>query len=697
MDNDTNPQPLSDSEICSTIDRLSEQAIGADDLIADERAEAYEFYYGEPRGELAPSEIEGRSSVVSKDLMECVEWAMPALMDIFCSSDDIVRFTPETEDEEQGATEATDYIGYLIHRKNEDGFTTIHDAVKSALICGMGVGKCYVDKHQEHRTETYCKLTQGQIDLLKEDPEIEIVSQTQDGQVFAPPLAVAGQMAPAMLAPEPTFEVVCKLSEDVIQFKNEGVPPEELRISKNTRVLSDVDFIEHRRQVTLSWLREQGYPEDLIDSLPTDDSGNINVNDDKEARYEEDEENPIGDEAADDSQRLVWLSESYLRLDIHGTGRTEYYRILKVNNTVFEKDPWDDHPFWWMSPLLMPYKIMGLSFFDLVEDLQRIQTSLKRGLLDNAYLVNNPMKEVVTKNILSIDELLSPRVGGLVQVKAANSVREMTTASILAPGLELVNAFDATRDSRTGVTEMNSALNAESLASSNVGSMGVQAMMSAGGQRLRLVARVLVETGFRRMYQLMLKNVSQYQDRPQQQKINGKWLTVNPREWKNKYNMSVGVGVGTFSKQEQIQNLRNIGAVQKDLMPLGLVKPQNVYQTAKRTIEAMGFRDADQFITAPAEGQPAPQQQQPQMSPEAQAIVAAEDIKAKASLAKADKDNTTKLAIAREEIASKERVAKYEAEQRALLERDKAFSEMAQGLARARQQAAMPQAVDLVQ
>src|SRR3712207_7219295 len=51
---------------------------------------------------------------------------------------------------------------------------------------------------------------------------------------------------------------------------------------------------------------------------------------------------------------------------------------------------------------------------------------------------------------------------------------------------------------------------------SNMGSEGVQALMQAGAQRIRLIARVLAETGIKRLYKLVLKNVTQYQDRSEE-------------------------------------------------------------------------------------------------------------------------------------------------------------------------------------
>lgn len=650
--------PMTESDLIALIDRQSRQAIGADDLTAEHRQKAMEFYLGEAKGDLAPPDTPGRSQVVSKDLMDTVEWAMPALMDMFAGSDDIVRFEPDGPEDEQACADATNYIGWLIHRRNEDGFITLHDAIKSALMMRMGWGKAYVCKYQEEREERYSGLSLAEVQALASDPEIEIVAQVAEGPIQGG--MVEGLPPEAMVS----YGVLVKRKAERVEFKNEGVPPEEIRLAKDTRVLSECRFIEHRRSVTLSYLREQGYPEDKIEQLATDER----EDQDAQSRHDYDGSWHDGDEAPDPSQKEVELSESYLLVDFDGDGKTEYRRVVKASAVVFENETADDHPFWLMTPILMPYKAIGLGFWDLVEDLQRIKTALTRQVLDSAYLSNNPRTEVVVGQV-DLDDVLSPRPGGLIRVKAPGMMREVSIPFMGEAGLAVLGQVDQVRDTRTGVTEMNAAVNTESLSKTAVGSEGVQALMNVGAQRLRLIARVLAETGFKRMYYLMLKHVTQHQDRDQQVKINGRWLTIDPREWKNRYNMSVSVGIGTFGRQQQIANLTLLGEAQERVAPYGLATPANVYQTVTRLAEAMGYRDSDQFFSAPQEGQ---QPAQGQQDPAAQALVEAEQVKAQASLQKAQLDNQTKLVIAREEIASKERVAMFEAREKIALEQQKA-------------------------
>lgn len=658
---------MRDEDLCALIDREARNAIGSDDYTSFQRARAMSYYMGEAEGELAPPEVQGRSKVVSKDLMDTVEWAMPALMRMFTATDDIVRFEPEGPEDEQACDDATNYCGYLLFRKNE-GFTVLHDAIKSCLITRMGVVKVYCDKRWEEKTERYEGISAFEVEALSVDPEIEISQIIAMGEV---PQEALPPDAP--LDVSQTYYVEAKRKREVMEFRVDGCPPEEILINKDCRSITDVRFIAHRREMTISDLLSLGYPKDEVEALPSDQSPNATW--EQQERHDYDGSWTFDNtDPGDPSQRKVTVTEAYLRVDVNGDGISEYRRVVKAGTTVFENEETDDHPFSLFCPILMPYKVIGLSYHDLTEDLQRVKTVLTRQVLDNVYLSNN-QRNVVGEGV-NLDDLLNPRPGGIVRAKDINNIRPLVVPFVAAAGAELINQIDAIRDTRTGVTEMNSALNGEALAKGNVGSEGIAAMMQAGVQRLELVARVLAETGIKRIYQLLLKNVSQYANRTQQVRINGRWLQMDPREWKNRYDMTISVGIGNMGKAQRAAALMQIGAAQEKLVPTGMVTPQNLYNTASRLAQELGYPDSDQFFTAPqpdatlgggddqGEGDPG------------QALIAAEQVKAQASLQKAQMDNATKLQVEREKIESQERVAMFKAQQEVALQRERQQAEV---------------------
>lgn len=459
----------------------------------------------------------------------------------------------------------------------------------------MGVVKVYCDKSHVDKEERYEGVSAIEVELLQQDPDIEVVEVIPYGQVQ--PM----EGMPPELGQQ--FEVVAKRREERMEFKCEGVPPEEIRIAKDCRNIADVEFIAHEVQRTRSDLISEGWPRKEVDRIPTGNTAEGEWESDQRHDYDGSWDD---EEATDKSQEKVTVTEAYLRIDHDGDGVAEFRRVLKAGTYIHENEVTDDHPFAVFSPILMPYKLIGLSFYDLIEDLQRIKTALTRQVLDNVYLSNNPRTEVVDGQV-NLDDLLNPKPGGMVRVKQLGATREIAVPFVAGAGLQLIEFTDQTRDTRTGVTEMNSALNAESLAKGAVGSEGVQSLMQAGAQRQKLIARVLAETGLKRMYLLMLKNVTQYQDRPQQMKVSGRWLQIDPREWRNTYRVTVKVGLGAHDKAQEVANINLIGMAQEKLFQAGLVTPENMHYTATRLVQAMGYSDPDKFFSPPNPNPPPPQ------------------------------------------------------------------------------------------
>lgn len=578
---------MPDAELLAIIEQEARQAIGADDQTAQERAKMLSAYMGEAKYDLAPPAIEGRSKVVSKDLMDTVEWAMPSLMKVFAGSDDVIKFEPETQHDEQAVKDATDYVSYLFWRKNP-GFRILHDAIKNALIQRQAIVKVYCDEKWDEREEHYAGLTETDLQALSSDPEVEITA-VESGDPAVDP--ATGQ-------PVPLVDATVRRRKRLRQKRVEGVPPEELRFNKSARSIEEARFVQQRTQTAVSDLRSLGYDEAKINRLPSEGS-------DKQAEWQQTErgryDNSLSDAAQarlDDALREVELCTTFIRVDFDGDGIAEFRRVVHAGGVIFENEVTDDHDFALFCPILMPFKAVGLGLWDLLEDLQRIRTVLTRQMLDNAYLANNPRTAVVD-GMVNLDDLLNPRVGGVVRMKTLEAMRTESVPFIGGQALTMLDHFGQVRDKRSGVTEFNQGLGADSLSKTQIGSEGAVEMMAQAMQRIELIARVLAETGIARVWQLLLKKSTQYADREEQVKVNGRWLTVNPREWKDRYDTAVNVGLGTADKRQQVQNLTLIGQAQREAAPLGLAGPKQIYNTLTKLTEAMGYRESEQFFIAP--------------------------------------------------------------------------------------------------
>ena len=96
---------LIDSEIDNSIGFLMTDTI-------DDRRKALDYYLRKPYG----NEIEGRSQIVTGEVAEVIDGALPQLVRVFTASEDIVRFEPKGPGDEEGAQQATEYVNMTFLR-----------------------------------------------------------------------------------------------------------------------------------------------------------------------------------------------------------------------------------------------------------------------------------------------------------------------------------------------------------------------------------------------------------------------------------------------------------------------------------------------------------------------------------------------------------------------------------------------------
>jgi hypothetical protein len=70
-----------------------------------------------------------------------------------------------------------------------------------------------------------------------------------------------------------------------------------------------------------------------------------------------------------------------------------------------------------VTAIPMPFRFFGLSFYDLLADVQQMSTTIMRQTLDNMYL-QNAARTVVVDGQANLDDLLTSRPGGIIRVKS---------------------------------------------------------------------------------------------------------------------------------------------------------------------------------------------------------------------------------------------------------------------------------------
>ena len=127
----------------------------------------------------------------------------------------------------------------------------------------------------------------------------------------------------------------------------------------------------------------------------------------------------------------------------------------------------------------------------------------------------------------------------------------MQTPNFLNEGLAMMKKIDEIKESRTGVAKQQMGLNPDTINKSHTTATSTNQMMMAQTQRIELIARNFAE-GVKDIFRIIFAVVCEYQDAERIVKINNDFVPMNPREWFNRYDVTVQVGLGTGNQDQRL-------------------------------------------------------------------------------------------------------------------------------------------------
>ena len=597
---------LSDDELMGLLSSEKSQAIATMDAsdISSEREDAMDYYLGDMTKDMPVQD--GQSKAVSTDVSDTVLGMMPTLMDIFCSSEDVVRFNPVGPDDEQAAEQESDYINHVFMNQNP-GFVVLYEFVFDALLQKLGAVKVWWEDRTEEEKETYLGLSDDQFakiafDVLQPDSGLEIIEHDQEKKPGG--IDPMGQPLP----PQVMHNVTVLRTKQYAQAKVEACAPEEIGWGRNTRTIKDCTYFFHSPpNHTESSLIAQGFDEDQIRELP---SYNFASNSEELSRDTIGEEN-FASESANRSARPILITEHYIRMDYEGNGKPKLYKVTTAGdkNQVLRKDGKSDVeevdviPFAVLTPILQPHRLCGRSVADLVMDIQRINTALMRGVLDNSYMVGNPRNEVAESgaSVNTLDDLLTIRRNGIVRVKTPGTVTPLQTQAIIGDLLPVLTYMDQVREMRSGVTRTGQGVDANAL--QNQSATAVNTVFTVAQAKMKLIARIFAETGIRDMFWLLHATIRKHGQKAETVRLRNQWVDVDPRNWQTRNDMTIDVGLGSGGKAEQFAQTMALANFQKELVLGGktnIVDDQKLYNTASKLAKLLGHKSPDPFFNDPS-------------------------------------------------------------------------------------------------
>ena len=565
---------LSDSEIANIVGAEEEQAIGylgEGSEIQSNRATLLDYYNQRPFGD----EIEGQSQVVTSDVMDVVEGMLPQLLRLFTQGKSVAVFSsedPSSDDECQAKTEYANWV----FSKQHDPVLILHNMFKDALLQYTGVVKVCWNDDDEALQENYKGLSKEELMLLQADENYEVKEIEEDDQ---------------------GFNVVGDRVNRSGKVEIENIPPDELLIARRSRDFECPPFIGQRTPKTRSELLEMGFDKEQVMSLGKDEEVDNTVKLARDYNLEDNwDSNPTGDRSKD----IVHLGEYYILMDADEDGISELWQVFFAEGEILEKTRVDDHPYCVCVPVPMPHRAIGSCPAEQVADLQFLKSTLVRQMLNNIY-ANNYNRMVVNERV-DLDDLLTPRAGGVVRVDGqgpiGDSVTPLVSQNQVGEVLQAIEYTDTMREIRSGITRYNQGLDTESLNKTATGFQGIRDMSQL---RIELIARIFADTGVKKIFEKIIELASKYQNDQMQLRVTGQVLNIDPSNWKYKTNCCIDIGLGSGDRQEKVANLSFFYAQQKELMQMGspLVDSKKLYNTLDKVATEVGLKGAEMYFNDP--------------------------------------------------------------------------------------------------
>lgn len=575
-------QGIVSSEIVDAISFIDED-------IAPRRAQATEYYFGDPFGD----EEDGRSQVVSMDVRDTIQGMLPSLMRIFFGPERVVEFAPNGPEDIATAEQATDYVDFIFKRDNP-GFQILHSAFKDALVRKTGVIKYWWDESVDVRAESFTMLDEQSMMLLTSDPDVEI-SAVREYEM--PGFEQQNQAMGIMMPPPMMYDVEIKRRIKRGKVRIETLPPEEFLIDRRAKSIDDATFVAHRSMKTVSELVAMGYDYEMV----VDNSGDnyeFDTNDEYQAR------NPWavvrGSTNPDPSVRHVLYIESYQKVDFDGDGIAELRKICTIGNShkVVHNEITDERPFASFCPDPEPHTFFGMCPADVTMDIQRIKSNVQRGMLDSLSQSIYPRTAVV-EGQANIEDVMNTEVGAVIRMRAPGMVQPFATPFVGEAAFPMLEYLDDVKQNRTGISKAASGLDADALQSTT--KAAVSATVSAAHQHIEMIARIFAETGLRRLFRGVLKLVIENQDKERMIRLRNTFVPVDPRSWDVGMDVIVNVGVGDGTLEERMAMLTQVAARQEMILQAygaenPVVKIQQYTNTLAKMLQLAGFKDSQNYF-----------------------------------------------------------------------------------------------------
>lgn len=525
------------------------------DELAENRKDAYDYYFQRPRGD----EVPGRSEIVTGDVSAMVEGNLAMMVEPLTNKRIAEYCAYDPLDEEQAQLESDCVTEMMFKRQN--GFIEVTCAVKDALLQRNAVVKVYVDERTYRR-----KVRRSNV-----EPEIvtHVLDEIGDVQVH--------KYDPD----EKTLSAT--ITKTTRKFRVETIAPENFLRPKNwhRQDLEGIQFCAERHIEARSSLIEQGFKKSEVDKLRRFNNPYSSSSDARLPRQISPHAFPI-----DKSQELVEWYECYVMLEAEdGSGELHVISLGSGGDgDVILED--DDSPsivcYATGVAIINPHTWIGISLYDKLKSTQDQSTALNRALNDNLNTTNKS-RTAGLAGVIEENDLTDGRTNGHIRVdpervqdvrQAIMALQVPDTSGNILMNIEHLRRVrsemgGASLDMATGQMQLNDRL----------GSQGLDRAYSVMEMLAQFMMRVLAHTLVRSMYTVAHEVIRTEWNKPIKFKRGKNWVVTDPSKWPVREAVKINI-------DKALNERARVSAILDSLMQKQVLLAQNGMEEILIDVEA---------------------------------------------------------------------------------------------------------------
>jgi len=586
---------IDQDELLATLQRSIEHSDSyAESEIGYQRDKGHRYYYGEPLG----NERKGRSQHVSMDVFDAVESVKAMLMETFQSDKNVCRFDPQTSEDFIPSKMATALTNYIFYRQNK-GSKILHDVIHDALVAKTGIVKRYYKNYYEYEEETFENLDEASFAMLASNPDItimEVAETTQSAQIQDPQSGEMVEVAQIFYS----GEIARKIDKSKVCV--EVIPPEDFLVTPRATDETDADFCSHRTSRTRGELLAEGFDEETVSKLNEEkdmfEDGSLGR--DSIDGYRPDD----GYEGTKDRE-YVTVYESYLKKYRSDLNKCVYLKCVHSRNVLFDMEMVSEKPFRYFTPFPLPHRFYGMSLADVLFDIQKTQSSLKRGVVDHTFMTNTSRFIANLSLVKNPRDLLDNRVGAVIDVNSPNPenvVRPMPMPNLSGSVFQAMESLETEKEARSGMSRMSRGMDSSVVSKQNSSDLITQ-FMNASNRRIMVMARNFAHNFLKPLMYDLYKLAIENEKQEKMVQLDGQFVPVNPQFLGDRTEMSVAVALTPEEQAKEAQMLLSLDqqftANPNDPSLGGMYGAPQRHAMLSRAFELLNIKSANMYLFNP--------------------------------------------------------------------------------------------------